>query len=136
VSRFSALGLGAMPDECLIETDVTFAQSTAACGLLLRADATLDTYYQVRLEPANQRLVIDRWPRGGDQPFMLERPLPMQSGQPVRLRLFADGTNLVVHANDLVALSCRMYNHRQGQAGLFVTEGEARFTGPRLLTRG
>ena len=134
-SRFSALALGTMPHECLIETEISLAAGTVNAGLLLRADDTLDNYYQVRLEPANQRLVIDRWPRPGDQPFMLERPLAMPAGEPVRLRLIADGTNLVVYANDQVALSCRMYNHRQGQFGLFVTEGRAEFSRPRLLTR-
>jgi len=128
VGRHSMLTLGAMPQTCLIETEITFRTGTAACGLLLRADETLDCYYVLRLEPNQQRLTIDRWPRPGDQPFMLERPLPLHPGVPVRLRVLVDGTNLVVYANDQVALSCRMYEHRAGQLGLFVTEGEATFT--------
>ena len=130
IGRHSMLALGALPHTCLLETDITYQPGTAACGLLLRADEPLDRYYQVRLEPNNQRLVIDRWPRPGDQPFILERPLPMHPGTPVRLRVLVDGTNLVVYANDQVALSCRMYEHRDGQLGVFVTEGEAAFTRP------
>lgn len=125
--RLSMLTLGEMPDECLLETTITYQPGTYQCGVLLRADAELEYYYQVRLEPANQRIVFDRWPRPGDQPFMLERPLAMQPNVPVTLRILVDGTNVVVYANDLVALSCRMYDHRVGHAGLLVTEGAAAF---------
>ena len=133
--RFSALSLGAMPRECLITGQITYTTGTGNCGLLLRADEALDSYYQVRLEPANQRLVIDRWPRAGDQPFMLERPLPMRAGQPVTLRLLVDDTCLVVYADDQVALSCRMYDHRRGELGLFVTEDEASFYKVTMLVK-
>ncbi|MFH1084266.1 MAG: GH32 C-terminal domain-containing protein, partial [Chloroflexota bacterium] len=92
----------------------------------------LDGYYQLRLEPANQRLVVDRWPRPGDQSFLLERPLALAPDRPVRLRVLVDGTCLVAYANDAVALSCRMYDHRQGRLGLFVSEGAARFQRPTL----
>lgn len=128
VGRHSMLLLGDLPQECLLETSVTFRKGTYAAGLLLRCDATGDNYYQVRLEPGMQRLVIDRWPRPGDQPFVLERPLAMKPGKPVKLKVLVSGTNLVVYANDSVALSCRMYQHRQGQWGLFVTEGRASFS--------
>ena len=127
VGRFSALALGAMPDQCLIEATITYTKGTANCGLILRMDDDLNSYYQVRLEPANQRLVIDHWPRPGDQPFMLECPLALAPNKPVNLRAIAEGTCLVVYANDQVALSCRMYEHHGGKLGLFVTEGEATF---------
>jgi beta-fructofuranosidase len=127
--RFSALGLAAMPDECLIRAKVTFDKNTASAGLLLRCDATMDNYYQVRLEPANQRLVIDRWPRGGDQAFMLERPLAITPGKPVTLAVLADGSCLVVYANDTIALSCRMYDHKKGALGLFAADGGIKFEG-------
>jgi beta-fructofuranosidase len=58
---------------------------------------------------------------------MIERPLVLQPGRPVRLRILVDGTCLVAYANDEVALSCRMYDHRSGRLGLFVSEGKARF---------
>ena len=127
VGRHSILSLGDLPQECVVSADVVFERRTAGCGLLLRSDATSDAYYQLRLEPANQRLVVDRWPRPGDQPFMLERPLAMKPGRAVRLRVLVSGTCLVVYVDDLVALSCRMYDHRQGGWGLFVTEGRATF---------
>jgi beta-fructofuranosidase len=124
MGRFSTLSLGELPQECLLEVTITYQPGTYACGLFLRADAAFDGYYTVRLEPANQRLVIDRWPRPGDQPFMLERPVPMQANQPIRLRIIVDGTCLVVYVDDRVALCCRMYDHRAGNWGLFATEGQ------------
>jgi beta-fructofuranosidase len=135
IGRHAVLMLGEMPQECLVETEVTLAAHTASAGLLLRADAHLEGTYQVRLEPANGRMVFDRWPRPGDQPFVLECPLAITPGVPVRLRLIVDGTCVVVYADDQVALSCRMYDHRQGMLGLFVTEGEATFRYPGVRTR-
>lgn len=126
-SRLSVARLGAMPDECLLETEVSFAPGTQSLGWLLRASEDLTRYYQVRLEPTRQRMVVDRWPRPGDQPFMVERSLKLAGGPPVRLQIVADGTCLVVYANDEVVLSCRMYDHRQGGLGVFVAEGQAEF---------
>lgn len=127
VGRFSALTLTELPETCLVEAELTCAPGTSGVGLLLRASEGLDATYQLRLEPGRGRMVFDRWPRPGDQPFMLERPLNVKAGQPVRLRVLVDGTCVVVYANDLVALSCRMYDHREGRLGLFVAEGEATF---------
>jgi len=119
----------------LIETAATFSAGTCNCGLFLRADGSFDNYYEVRLEPANQRMVIDRWPRAGDQAFMLERPVAMKPEHPVTLRIIVDSTCLVVYANDEIALSCRMYDHQQGSVGLFVTEGDAAFRGMSVKSR-
>ena len=127
LGRFSVAKLGAMPEECLIETEVTFSHGTQALGLVLRASGDLMKYYQVRLEPPRQRMVVDRWPRPGDQPFMIERPLELRAGRAVRLRIIADGTCLVVYADDEVAMSCRMYDQREGGLAAFVAEGEAEF---------
>jgi len=133
-SRFSVLTLGALPGECLLETEATYLGGTQSLGLLLRASADLESYYQLRLEPARQRMVVDRWPRPGDQPFLLERPLRLEVGKPVRLRLLLDGTCLVAYADD-IALSCRLYEHAQGGCGLFVTEGQAEFHGMKINGR-
>ncbi len=65
---------------------------------------------------------------------MLERPLAIAPDHPVTLRAIADGTCLVVYANEQVALSCRMYDHRMGKLGLFVTEGKASFRNSCIKT--
>lgn len=127
VGRLSILKCGHLPETCLVEAEMTFSQNTAGLGLLLRADEDLDRYYAVRLEPANQRIVFDRWPRPGDQPFMIERPLHLTAEQPVRLQIIIDETCVVVYADGKVALSCRMYQHQAGELCLFVSEGEVSF---------
>jgi beta-fructofuranosidase len=133
--RFSALTLGELPDECLIELDVICSPGTANAGLLLRADEALDAYYALRLEPGNRRLTFDRWPRPGDQPFMIERPLAMTDGELVHLQVFVDGTCAVAYVDHRIALSCRMYDHLRGALGLFVAEGEARFENVMVRVR-
>jgi beta-fructofuranosidase len=127
-AAFAWSRLGPMPSTCRLATTITFAPDTAAFGLLLRADATLDHYYQVRLEPSRQRVVFDRWPRPGDQPVMLERPLHLQAGEPVRVQVFADETIFEIYVDDKVALSTRGYAHRSGDWGIYVNQGAATFT--------
>ena len=129
------LRLGALPDECLIETTLTM-DAVARAGLLFRVDATADKYYQLRVEPLRQRVVIDRWPRAGDQPFMLERPVALRPGEPVRIQALLSGTCLVVYINARVALSCRMYDHAAGDWGVFVEDGAAEFARCSIRVRG
>ena len=134
--RYSAIHLGPMPNPCLIEATVTFREGTSGCGLMLRTDDVLEHGYQLDLSPARQRMTMDTWPRPlGGQPFTQERPLVMAPGEPVRLRLVAEDNVLVVYANDQVALSSRMYEHMEGDLALYVSEGEAQWTGLSIKTR-
>ena len=127
VDGFAACTLGEMPRTALVETRITAQPQMRGCGLLLRCESDLEGYYQVRWEPGRQRLVVDRWPRPGDEPYMLERMIPGGVAGSVTLKLFVDGTVLVVYINDALALNCRMYDHASGQLGLFVSEGSATF---------
>lgn len=136
--RHSMLLLGGLPDEALIETKVQLlpgAPPAAGVGLLLRCNDVLETYYVVRVEPHNQRVVFDRWPRPGDHAFQQERPVAIKPSQPITLRAIVSGSCLVVYVNDKVALSTRMYEHRAGAWGLFVTEGNVRFSATTIKTR-
>jgi len=140
IGRYALMTLGEMPDECLVETTVTFDAEMTNCGLLLRASDDLESYYVVRLEPANNRIVLDRWsPNYSETTFndliMLERRAVLTPDRPVKVQLLVDGTALVIYIDDQVALSGRMYDRRSGALGLFVTEGEARFEGIRMGTR-
>ena len=125
---FSAALLGPLPDLARIDATIHCLPGTRSCGVLLRASSSLESYYQVRWEPGRQRLVFDRWPRPGDAPFMLERPLALSADDPLRLRIVIDGSAIVAYVNDVIALSARGYDHTSGQLGLFVAEGGARFT--------
>lgn len=135
VGRHSIIRIGKLPDECLIECDVDFAEGTYGCGLLLRADNELDKYYVVRLEPSNNRIVMDRWPRPPDQSVQAERPLALAAGRKVKLRAIVDGSCLVVYADDVVAMCYRMYDFPEGDLCLFATEGKVTFTNLTIKTR-
>lgn len=122
---YAAALLGPLPESCVVDCTIALDPATRAVGLLLHSDSATETYYQLRLEPGRNRVVIDRWPRPGDEPFMLERPLTLTAGQDVRLKVLIDGTMVTAYVNDAVALDCRAYDHRGGELGLFVAEGEA-----------
>jgi beta-fructofuranosidase len=126
---FSYLQVAEMPASCSIEVTVSIAAGTRSAGVILRADESLDRYYQIRLEPSRSRAVFDRWPRPGDEPFTFERPLPDGGDGTHRLRILLDGSCVVAYIDDRVALSCRAYGASDGSIGLFVSEGAATFSG-------
>lgn len=130
--HFAACTLGKLPRSAMIQASLSCRPETRGGGLLLRCDQDMEHYYQIRWEPGRQRVVFDRWPRPGDQPFMLERPLSAPADEPLRLKIFMDGSIMVVYINDSVALNCRAYDHPAGQWGLFVSEGGATFDGLSL----
>jgi beta-fructofuranosidase len=136
VSGFACATAGAMPDRCKIEATVKFEKNTRGCGVMLRSSADFDAGYYVRLEPGRDRLVLDSWPRQGDVPFMveLERPLELEPGKPVHLKILVDGTSCVVYAAGTLAMSARLYNHAKGDWGVFVSEGSAEFRDLSLAT--
>lgn len=134
--RFSVATLGAMPDECLISCEVTGEQH-GDLGLLFRVGDELEHGYMLRIEPSRGRIAFDRWPRPSmEYPFLVERPLSLESDELVKLRVLVDGTGIVAYANDEVALSCRMYEFRTGATGVFATECAARFANVSIRTRG
>ncbi|MCE9592052.1 MAG: family 43 glycosylhydrolase [Planctomycetes bacterium] len=133
--RCSTLALGEMPEECMIEARVKVERPGATAGILLRTDDALDNYYVLRLEPHRKRMVLDCGPRPGDRPVLAERPIDPWPAEGVKLRVIVDGTCLVVYADDRVALSSRMYDHRKGRWGLYAADGVAGFTGVALRVR-
>lgn len=132
---FSYCHIGGMPHECLLEATILPAEQTRGVGLILRADQTLDRYYQLRFEPAYGRLVLDRWPRRGDAPPIMERFLENPLREPLQLRILVKGSAVACYANDEIALTARIYNHSVGSFGLFATEGGAQFTDVAIRVR-
>lgn len=133
-STFAWCRLSAMPRCCQIEATIQFSSGTRSCGLVLRIDNGLERGYALRLEPGRQRLFFERFPRPGDEPPIIERPLRLGDDQPMKLRVFAEDSVIVVYANDEVALSTRGYEHREGDFGVFVSEGRASFSDIHLKT--
>lgn len=130
------LSFGMMDEACLLDVslDVTKASEVA---VVLRADASLEHGYYLRLEPDRERVVFDRRPHRIFTPFEpdadrayvkapdfeIERPLRIGEG-PVRVRVIVDGSALIAYVND-VALSTRAYDRLTGEWGVVVAEGTA-----------
>ncbi|MCY2931521.1 MAG: glycoside hydrolase family 32 protein [Planctomycetota bacterium] len=128
---------GPLPASCRIEATIVYQPGTHGCGLALRTSDDFESGYYIRLEPAQQRLVLDAWPRPNDQPFMigLERPLPLEPDTPIRLTVLVEDTICVVYVNDETAMTARLYDLPAGHWGPFVQQGHARLSDLRLAQR-
>jgi beta-fructofuranosidase len=132
MDSFAAASLGTLPPTAYLRCTLHIDTPPRGCGLLLRASPDLEAYYQLRWEPLQQRLVFDRWPRPGDEPFVLERPCP--ATDTLTLEVIVDETVCEAYVNGQVALSTRLYDHQAGEWGLFVAEGQVTFTAIELRT--
>jgi beta-fructofuranosidase len=68
-------------------------------------------------------------------PFALERSVGADREDPIKIRLVIDGSVMVAYVDDLEALTCRAYDHKEGHMGLFVSDGEATFTDVEIWRR-
>jgi len=130
---FAWCRLARMPPCCYIEGTIQYREGTRSFGFVLRADDTLDRYYLLKVEPGRQRIVFERWPRPGDEPPIIERPLQLSADSPVHLRVLVEDSIIVAYANDCVALSTRGYEHTKGDLGLFINDGAATFIAVQLM---
>ena len=123
-----------MPPACRITARVSFEPGTQSLGVALRMSEDFESGYFIRMEPLRQRLVFDRWPRPGDQPYLaeLERPLVLIPSHPVEVEVLVEGSLCEVYVDHKVAMSVRMYEHTLGAWGFFCGEGRAEFTGLAL----
>jgi beta-fructofuranosidase len=130
-------GAGLLPASCKIQATIVYQPDTRGCGLALRTSEDFESGYYIRLEPAQQRLVFDAWPRPGDQPFMigLERSIHLEPNTPIRITVLVEGTICVVYVNGETAMSARMYDLTAGNWGVFAQQGAARFTDVSLAER-
>jgi len=119
--------LGRMPDPCRLELTLSLAPGTRAAGVLFCAADSLESYYELRWEPGRRRIVYDRRPRPGDEPFSLESSLDLAPDKELHLTILMENSTVVTYAGGHVSLSHRLYDHPAGQLGLFVQEGEASF---------
>ncbi|MDP9043160.1 MAG: GH32 C-terminal domain-containing protein, partial [Bacteroidota bacterium] len=134
---FGAAVAGRLPDTCKIEGTVVFEKNTKECGFILRSSEDLEKAYYIRLEPRNNRLVFDMWPRNRSEvtrQVELDRSIHLVPGTPFVFQIFIDGNKGVVYVNDSVAMNFRAYDLPEGNWGVFASEGSAQFNGIRMST--
>ena len=146
VTRYASWIGPELPSEALVTVDVDLAPDTGAFGVLLRTTDDAEHGYALRLEPARNRLVLDRWPRGttgteqwqilGDVPHAveLERPVDLAPGRH-RIVVHLDGDICVAVVDGAVALSTRLYDRPDGRVGLFAQDGAFRLDRMTIRTR-
>lgn len=144
-NSFACAAAEMMPDRCKIEAQVQFGPPTRGCGIMLRTSEDLEASYYIRLEPQNQRMVFDSWPRVASKPLInveggymagLDRWLNLTPGIPVELKVVVDRTTAVVYASGGIAMSIRMYDLPTGHWGFFVDEGSAQIRNIRITALG
>ena len=119
----------------MISTDAAWESTTQSLGILTKIDNTLDNGYQIKLEPHRNRIIFDRFPKPGDEPFMLERAVDLTS-QKANLKVIVENTIIEIYVNDRVALSARGYDAKGKSLGFFVSNGEVDFTNIKMATTG
>ena len=127
-----------MPGTCRIRATVKFTKDTKKCGLLIRCDNEFDHSYYLQLEPTDNRLSFDMWPRERSETTRmveLDRQIQLVPGKPYTFELFIDGNKGVLYLNDQIAMNFRAYNLKEGAFGIFATEGSAEFSDISLAER-
>jgi len=121
--------LGKLPDRCRIEMTLIPKNEVGDFGLILNADAWVDTFYTVRFEPSFRRLAFDRWPRKDlfqHTSVDVERNCVLKMGQENRLTVLIQDSVLEVYVNDEVAMGARMFDLK-GDFGIYTMSTEVEF---------
>lgn len=127
---FAAAVAGAQPDLCRISATAKFTTDTREFGIMFRTSDDLENSYYIRIEPLNERLVFDRWPRNRaevTQMVELERPLKLVQNDEVNITVVIDGNKGVAYVNDTIAMNFRAYDLPAGKWGFFACDGQVAF---------
>lgn len=102
-------------------------------GIALHVDEGLEKGYFLKIDPCTNTIAWDLWPRAekglyqwqiaGDIPYRIETARTFRNTGRFRLLLVQEGDICTVYLNDKVALSNRLYDHKGGKAGLFLSQG-------------
>ena len=123
-----------LPECCRISADLSWQEGTREISLLLRTDAEGENGYMFRLEPGQNRAVLDRWPRrtpgveqwhvAGDIPHFieLERPTDLSAGR-VHIDVLIGDELLQCCVDGAVMLSTSVYDHPSGRVGVSALDG-------------
>ncbi len=112
----------------MLEVDIIPETPYMTAGIFMRCQNGLNgPGYTLAVEQWPQRLAFRRWEHWCDKSPIHELALPVKPNEPVRLRIFLTRTVMEAFVNDERSISGRLYDSDQGQMGIFVKGGKARF---------
>jgi beta-fructofuranosidase len=134
---FVAALAGKIPNTSKINATIQFEENTKECGLMLRCSDDMEKAYYIRLEPKENRLVFDMWPRDRSKVFNmieLSRNIKLTAGTPVKMEVLIEGNKGVAYVNNIIAMSFRGYDLTEGNWGVFASEGNSSFKDVSIST--
>lgn len=127
---YSAAIGDSIPRQCCIKLECKFQGNAACFGLALQVDDAFDQGYYLMFEPKFQRLQfrsgLRMYEQGGQMfPYAveMERPLHLTAGEEYALELYIQDTIGVLYINQDLAFGFRMYNRREKNVGIFISDG-------------
>lgn len=127
-----------MPENCKIEFEFETTDDIGDFGLILRGSDDLARRYEARFEPRFNRLCFDKFPRKDNCVHVnvdVERYCPIKAGEKNKAIVIVEGSVLEVYVNDKVAMSARMFDHKQGKFGFYAKDTKVKFNNIRLSVR-
>ncbi|WP_018752000.1 GH32 C-terminal domain-containing protein [Paenibacillus sanguinis] len=124
-----------LPSQVLLEAVFTDWKEVKDFGIALHSDKALDNGYFIKFDPFHNRIAFDMWPRtepgffqwqiAGDKPQMieLERPFSFANHDQITVKLILEDDILCLYVNDMIAMTTRVYNFKNGHLGFFANEG-------------
>ena len=134
---FTSALAGKMPGTCKINATIEFEKNTKECGLMLRCRDDMEMGYYIRLEPKENRLVFDMWPRDRSEIFNmieLSRNIRLTAGTAVNMEVLIEGNKGVAYVNNIIAMSFRAYDITEANWGVFASQGNTSFKDVSIST--
>jgi len=136
---YASLLMNRVPECCKLEMTVRFDKVPREFGVALQVDQDFAMGYYLNFEPKRGRVQyktgLRMYEDGGKMfPYEVEqeRPIKWEAGRDYKVRIFVQGSILLLYVDDQIALGTRMLDRSGKQFGLFVSDGSASFKQIRL----
>lgn len=119
-----------LPSTCCLKMKCKYHGTPSRFGLALHINEDFDFGYYLMFEPAYNRIEFRsglRMYEHGGQMFTydveLERPVVLEAEKEYELALYIQDTVGLLYINNDIAFGFRMYNYKERNMGLFVSDG-------------
>lgn len=120
---FGWVELGAMSNVCLIDTMLTWNDSTQVVGIMFHTSGEkMEKWCQLRLEVKHNKIVLEHSGKTEDDQFFEEERYIEYKNNCAKISILTSNDIIVAYVDD-VALCGRCYAIEPGSAGLFVEYG-------------